>query len=75
MVHHSDVAVSWLKLAEEIQQLADALPVDECRGGVDRLVAQLRMGASRENALALNSIAVEADLRAVSVDHSLRRTA
>ncbi len=75
MIHHSDVAVRWLKLAEEIQQLADALPVTEGRSTVDRLVAQLRMGASRENALALNSIAVEADLREGAVDGSLRRTA
>lgn len=75
MIHHGEVAVRWLKLAEEIQQLADELPVNEGRPAVDRLVAQLRMGASRENALALNSIAVEADSRDGSAARLLRRSA
>lgn len=75
MIHHGEVAVRWLKLAEEIQQLADELPVNEGRSAVDRLVAQLRMGASRENALALNSIAVEADSHDGVIDRSLRRSA
>lgn len=47
MINHNNIAVRWLGLAEEIQQLAEKLPAGGDREIAEKLVAQLKSGASR----------------------------
>jgi hypothetical protein len=75
MINHNNIAVRWLGLAEEIQQLAEKLPAGGDREIAEKLDARLKSGASQESALLFNIVATQERRGELPIELSVQRPA